>query len=208
MATTGLLARATRGCALRLGGTRAPASLAERTKLEQHSLPAPRVYSTTYAYECSGSGVGASAKVVFPGRKGAQPHEVTTDLPKKIGGKDEHPQPVEYLLAALIGCEVSTATFVARHMKPRFRLASIDFDYKAERNGGVPVSLPLDADLPGSPALQRVYGTATVRCAASSAETQARVDELRRHTQARCPVHRTLAGVRFETEWLLKEAEE
>ncbi len=184
------LARAHRGALVRC--VRAPAPLSA----------AGRVYST-YEYQCSGAGVGPSAKIVFPGGGGGggTPHEVRTDLPKKIGGRDEHPQPVEYLLAALIGCEVSTATFVARHMQPRMKLEHIEFSYRGCRNAAIPVHLPLDADLPASPALQRVYGTATVRCAAP--ETQARVEELMRHTQARCPVHSTLAGVQFDTKWVL-----
>ena len=98
-----------------------------------------RLYSTQYEYGCTGSGLGARATVSF-----VTGHEVKTDLPSKLGGKDEHPQPVELVLAGLIGCEVSTASFVARHMVPRFPLGSIAFDYRASRDGSAPVSLPLD----------------------------------------------------------------
>ena len=59
-------------------------------------------------------------------------------------------------------------------------------------------------ELPASPVIRTVTGTVTVTVAPSAGEeTQDRVDELKRHTGARCPVHRTLAaaGVKFETEW-------
>ena len=161
-----------------------------------------RLYSTQYEYGCTGSGLGARATVSF-----VTGHEVKTDLPSKLGGKDEHPQPVELVLAGLIGCEVSTASFVARHMVPRFPLGSIAFDYRASRDGSAPVSLPLDVELPASPVIRTVTGTVTVTVAPSAGEeTQDRVDELKRHTGARCPVHRTLAaaGVKFEAEWKLQ----
>ena len=50
------------------------------------------------------------------------------------GGSDAAAQPVETLLAALIGCEQATAAFVARHMQPRMDLLKIEFNYCAERD--------------------------------------------------------------------------
>ena len=41
-------------------------------------------------------------------------HTIRTDTPKLSGGMDTAAQPVELLLAALVGCETATAHFVAR----------------------------------------------------------------------------------------------
>merc|ERR1712032_503454 len=43
-------------------------------------------------------------------------HALRTDMPVSMGGDDEAAQPVEMLLAALVGCETATAHFVARQL--------------------------------------------------------------------------------------------
>lgn len=66
-----------------------------------------------------------------------QPHlpsPIITDVPKLMGGKNEGPQPVEMLLASLCGCELVTAQFIARNMKPRVVIDQIDFDVYACRD--------------------------------------------------------------------------
>jgi uncharacterized OsmC-like protein len=56
-------------------------------------------------------------------------HSIKTDLPKAMGGRDEAPQPVETLLAALVGCTQATALFVGRQMKPnRVVIDKIEFN--------------------------------------------------------------------------------
>ena len=47
-------------------------------------------------------------------------HTIRTDTPKLSGGMDTAAQPVELLLAALVGCETATAHFVARGVLRRF----------------------------------------------------------------------------------------
>ena len=44
-------------------------------------------------------------------------HTIRTDTPKLSGGMDTAAQPVELLLAALVGCETATAHFVARGVR-------------------------------------------------------------------------------------------
>ena len=51
-------------------------------------------------------------------------HTLRTDTPPSGGGKDTAPQPVETLLAALIGCEGATADFVARMLRKLGRCRS------------------------------------------------------------------------------------
>merc|ERR1719443_1036734 len=80
-----------------------------------------------------------------------------------MGGRDGDPQPVELLLAALVGCEQATAAFAARHMEPRLRLEGIDFAYEAERDPRGATALPLGAPPPAPARLLAVTGVARGR---------------------------------------------
>ncbi|KAI9013524.1 OsmC/Ohr family [Hyaloraphidium curvatum] len=155
------------------------------------------------SYAARGIGRGPSSETRFgpPGR-----HTARTDLPKLMGGKDNAPQPVELLLAALVGCESATAAFVARHMRPTFPLSHLEFDYSAERDERGAVSLPLIAEPPCVSHLQNLKGTVVVHLKpGSSDEPQERVEELRAHVEKRCPVASMVraAGCRVDVEWVL-----
>lgn len=157
-----------------------------------------RTTNSLKRYELHATGAGGTTTTTVRG------HTIRTDLPKKMGGKDEHPQPVEYLLAALVGCEQATAAFVARQMKPRMLLKGMTFEYVGVRDDRGATSLPLDAPAPVPARLVSVKGTATVHLVEGT-ETLERIDELRRITEARCPVANTLSagGVELDIRWVL-----
>ena len=129
---------------------------------------------------------GTKSPRLAPGRDrrdGPGAHD-THRPPEEDGGADEHPQPVELLVAALIGCEQATAAFVARHMTPRLALAGLTFEYVARRDERGATSLPLHAPLPVPARLTGVTGVATVHLVRGAGpETAERVDELRRLTE-------------------------
>ena len=129
-------------------------------------------------------------------------HDIRTDVPKAMGGADEAPQPVELLLAALVGCEQATAAYVARHMSPRFKLKYVHFSVVGERDDRGATALPVHEPAPCAARLKRATGEAVVH-ARGPAETQARVDELARLVKSRCPVADTLraAGTELEVRW-------
>ena len=129
-------------------------------------------------------------------------HDIRTDVPKAMGGADEAPQPVELLLAALVGCEQATAAYVARHMSPRFKLKYVHFSVVGERDDRGATALPVHEPAPCPARLSRVTGEAVVHVR-GPAETQARVDELARLVKSRCPVADTLraAGTELEVRW-------
>ncbi len=79
-----------------------------------------------------------------------------TDLPLAAGGCDEAAQPVEMLIASLLGCKAATARFVARHLWPRAHngIDAIEFiDVEAARDDRGALHLPIDQEAPVSSTL-------------------------------------------------------
>ena len=135
---------------------------------------------------------------------------VHTDTLASDGGTDAAPQPVELLLAALVGCEQATAHFVSRHMrvdKTRVKIDTIKFDYHAVRDERGAASLPLHKEPPAPARLLAVSGTASVRLdePTDGDDAERAVAELGKLVHARCPVAQTLlsAGVSLDVRWCL-----
>lgn len=128
-------------------------------------------------------GVGSSTKTELHVYNLSTAHHIMTDVPVSMGGLDAAPQPVELLLGSLCGCEQVTASFVARHLKPRVNIDKIVFEIFAVRNQKASVTLPLKVDLPPS-RLNRIWGTATVHTSAS----QDQIDILAKEIKRRCPI--------------------
>lgn len=119
-----------------------------------------------------------------------------------MGGEDAAPQPVELVLAALVGCEQATAAYVARHTRPRFPLRYVHFDLRATRDERGAIALPIDERPPVSSRLLRVEGTAIVHLS-RGAESRARVEALGRRVEERCPVADMLraSGCELDVRW-------
>ena len=120
---------------------------------------------------------------------------------------DTAPQPVELLLASLLGCKTATAHYVARHLWPRphNKIQSIRFeDIVAERDERGALSLPIDEAPPVTAALLRVRGVARV-LPTSSTISASEVAALGRLVEERCPVAATLvaAGCELNVAWEL-----
>ena len=135
-------------------------------------------------------------------------HRIYTGLPVKAGGDDAAPQPVECLVASLLGCETATAHFVARHLWPRpyNRIESIHFeDVVAERDERGALSLPITEPAPVTAGLLCVQATVRVTPPKESACTLADVQMLGRIVEARCPVAAVLraSGCTLNVAWTL-----
>jgi uncharacterized OsmC-like protein len=131
------------------------------------------------------SGVGYQSKVTC---KTNTNHILESDVPKKMGGGDEAPQPVEHLLAALLGCTQATAVYVGRMMKPRLIIDKIDFNIEAYRDERGALSLPI-YELPPIPArLKRVTGSVIVHFKGGEEVSEEQLRILGQQTEARCPV--------------------
>jgi putative redox protein len=132
-------------------------------------------------------------------------HAIQTDLPKPMGGKDEAPQPVETLLAALIGCTQATALFVGRQMKPnRLLIDKMEFSLTATRDERGALQLPIDIDPPVPSRLQQVSGTIRVFAAKGARIPNEQMTLLREQTEQRCPVANMMlaSGCAMKVEWI------
>lgn len=140
-------------------------------------------------------------------------HTVSTDLPKAAGGDDTAPQPVELMLAGLIGCKTATAHFVARHLWPRpnNRIDTISFsDVVAERDERGALTLPICDDPPITAGLLRVSGIVTVRPSrADHPITADDVVQLGELVEKRCPVAAMFhsSGCVLDFEWRLDDGD-
>ena len=124
-------------------------------------------------------------------------HTLRTDTPPSGGGKDTAPQPVETLLAALIGCEGATADFVARMLRTKIR--SIDFELEASRDPQGAAHLPVDATAPAVSRLARIWGVAHVEIDGDDEL----IERIGRIVHERCPVANMVvaSGCALDIEW-------
>jgi uncharacterized OsmC-like protein len=159
-------------------------------------------------------GVGKGSRVEVRTNTG---HELRTDVPaptSTMGGTDSAPQPVETLLAALLGCTQATAIFVGRHLEPRVLIERLEFvDIVAERDERGALSLPIDVD-PSVPArLQKITGTIQVYTRRTQTKnkkeeapplSQEQLDMLSRQTELRCPVANMMmaSGCEMNIQWI------
>jgi putative redox protein len=119
-------------------------------------------------------------------------HEIIIDEPPAMGGKDEGPDPLSYLLASLAGCENIVANMVAQEMN--FDLQSMNFDVKGRLD---------PRGLRGEAGAQVFFEKVWFKASVVTSESPERITELKEKTDARCPVLTMMkaAGIELETEW-------
>ncbi|KAL7530906.1 hypothetical protein ACHAXR_004661 [Thalassiosira sp. AJA248-18] len=147
------------------------------------------------------SGTGRRSNVKMETNTG---HALQTDVPKKMGGQDSAPQPVEHLLAALIGCTQATAIYVGRMMNPRLIIDKICFDIEGYRDERGALELPIDI-LPTIPArLQCISGTVRVHFRKGAKVSEVQIMTLGAQTEARCPVANMMhaSGCVMDIKWV------
>ena len=152
----------------------------------------------TKSYKIQGIGQGSAVEM-----KTNTNHKLSTDVPIKMGGKDTSPQPVELLLASLIGCTQATAIYVGRMMKPRLLVDKIEFDLTACRDERGALALPIDKAPPIAARLESISGTVKVYFKKGVNPTQNEFLILKEQTEARCPVANMIhaSGCKTDIEW-------
>ena len=141
-------------------------------------------------------------------------HVIMTDVPINMGGENAAPQPVEYLLASLIGCTQATAMYVSRNMRPRLYIDTMDFDIRAYRDERGALSMIEKNELPSMPSrLIRVHGTVAVhfkgrRGVLDPEVTREQLRMLAMQTEARCPIASMMhsSGCVMDIEWVVNES--
>lgn len=124
----------------------------------------------------------------------ARRHRILIDEPAARGGTDRAASPLETLLAAYLGCTNVIAHIVAEEMGAE--LGALRFELEAELDtrgvfGKAEVAVPFP----------RIH----LRVEAETAESEARIAELRAQLARRCPVAVILreAGVELIDDWRL-----
>jgi putative redox protein len=153
----------------------------------------------TKTYKIQGVGKGSAVEM-----KTNTNHVLNTDVPIKMGGRNTAPQPVEHLLAALIGCTQATAVYVGRMMTPRLFIDKMDFDLEGYRDERGALQLPIE-EFPSIPArLEAVSGVVKVYFKKGSIPTPRQLLVLKEQTEARCPVANMMhaSGCKIDIEWI------
>ena len=165
------------------------------------------------------NGIGNNVSIVCSAENSS--HLMQTDLPKRMGGSDTAPQPVELLLTSLLGCTQATAAFVARNSSTRrLYLEKIRYlDIQAWRDERGATSLPFEDSLSLPPArIQQVTGTCKIYCNIKDNRTRklknisllpSELKLIQEQTELRCPVANMMiaSGCKLDIDWIDGNAE-
>jgi uncharacterized OsmC-like protein len=122
-----------------------------------------------------------------------------------MGGQNQFPQPLEYLLASYLGCTQATATFVARNMQPtKLDLTKMEFHITGTRDERGAISLPLDKNISLPSRIQQLSGTITVFSANKEPIPDEQLKLLKEQTERRCPIANMLhkSGCKINVDWI------
>jgi uncharacterized OsmC-like protein len=115
------------------------------------------------------------------------------DEPRNLGGNDEGPNPVEFVLAGLSGCTSVMIAIIAKELQ--FSYEAVEF-----KNAGA-------LDLQGLMGVQGVsphFQSVDFDIIIKTGETEARILQLKESVENRCPVMNLLldAGVTVTSNWI------
>lgn len=117
------------------------------------------------------------------------------DEPANLGGVDEGPNPVEFVLAGLNGCVSVMVSMIAKEMDLTY--SAVDLDTKGT----------LDVrGLMGMNGVTPNFQTVTLNVTITTDESQERIDELKEKVESRCPVMAMIkgSGVTVDGDWVAK----
>lgn len=118
--------------------------------------------------------------------------KVIMDEPFELGGEDQGPNPMEYVLASLSGCTSVIIALVAKEKE--FSFEDVEFN-----NSGV-------IDLRGLSGVEGVsphFKKVRFEVLLTTSESEERVEELKAEVERRCPVFNLIkdAGVEIDAKW-------
>lgn len=120
---------------------------------------------------------------------------IIVDEPKGLGGTDEGPNPIEYVLGALSTCTSITIAFVAKELK--FSYSGLEFE-----NSG---TLDLRG-INGVDGVRTHFQTVDIEILFDTDESIEKIERLKETVEKRCPVFNLLkdAGVQLNANWVKK----
>lgn len=115
-----------------------------------------------------------------------------TDMPAFMGGTDQDPCPMEYLLGSLIGCELTTMVGVARQMGFQFQGAEVTVEGDIDPRG-----------MQMAPGIKPYFQEVRQLVRVQTPESQQRLDQISQEVERRCPSFNLLkdAGVQPFITW-------
>ncbi|WP_050616522.1 OsmC family protein [Bacillus testis] len=120
---------------------------------------------------------------------------IIIDEPVRLGGSDEGPNPLEYLLGALSACTSITIAMVAK--QKGFSYSGLSFS-----NSG-----KLDArGLSGVEGVTTYFQTVSFEAVFETEERDENLQALKEEVEKRCPIYNLLkdAGVAVDSQWKIK----
>lgn len=119
-------------------------------------------------------------------------HDIIVDEAPQMGGNNEGPNPLQYMLSALVGCGNVVAHLVAKEMN--FDLQGLSFEATGEFD---------PRGFMGDPNVRTYFETVTVDVKVETSESDERIEQLREQVEARCPVYGTFraADVELKGAW-------
>src|SRR5690625_2670656 len=114
-------------------------------------------------------------------------HEVIVDEAAQMGGNNEGPNPLQYLLTALAGCTNAVAHVAAKEMEFDLQGLSIQASGEFDPRGFM-----------GDPNVRTYFETVTLDVKVKTTESTERLEELQKQVASRCPVFGTFAAANIE----------
>ena len=117
------------------------------------------------------------------------------DEPEYLGGTNEGPNPLEYLLGGLTGCTSVMIGLIAK--EKNFSFQEIEF-----KNDGT-----IDArGMMGVEGVSSHFQTVSFEAVFSTEESDERLEELKEEVEKRCPIYNLIvdAGVAIDSKWSKK----
>ena len=122
----------------------------------------------------------------------------TIDEPEKLGGTNEAPTPMEYILGSFNACILIVIEMIAKEMAFSFNGLAAETTGEIDRRG-------LQGTAPVSPHFQRVINTVRF----DTDERIESIERIKKQVEKRCPAYNLFkdAGIEIELNWK-KEKEE
>src|SRR5690625_4834205 len=114
-------------------------------------------------------------------------YEVIVDEAPQMGGNNEGPNPLQYMLTALAGCTNVVAHAAAKEMEFDLQGLTVQVDGEFDPRGFM-----------GEPNVRTYFETVNVNVEVQTTEPEDRLEELKKQVETRCPVFGTFSAADIE----------